>query len=152
MQLSGEMAIEFIHANKEAIGRCTKIVKSENLFVVYSIIIRSSHQKTRAQAVHAILTSLIKYLGYEYLDAVLAHALRVFIPENKEDKTVKKASKYMAMIDKKMETITGMAREETSRKISQFFGIVRQATHSVVLFLEYFQASIVCTYRNSARS
>lgn len=33
MQLSGEMAIEFINANRESIERCIKIVKPENLFV-----------------------------------------------------------------------------------------------------------------------
>ena len=31
MELSGEMAIQFIQANKESIERCIKIVKPENL-------------------------------------------------------------------------------------------------------------------------
>jgi len=70
----------------------------------------------RAQSVHAILSQLIKYLGYQYLDSILDVASKV--------------------------------EQQTNKNISQFFLLVQQVTHTVVLFLEYFQASIVRKKKN----
>ena len=120
LQLSGQAAIEFIRANKEAIDRCAKITKPE----------------CRGPIIHSIFSTLVNSLGYIYLHQHLDPALNKLIQFREHRKYI---------LGDRVPFRFTFDFFKGGKEVKSFFSVIQQTSQNILLLVDHFQTNIVRT-------
>ena len=122
---TGELAIELIRGNREALRRCRKVSAADDV----------------PQHAHSFLSVLIHYLGRQYLEKVLSRAVADLHEMDVEPSQADMAS----ALKQQVANMAGKGTSANERLEAELglLALVQQITQTVVLFQQHYHSELV---------